>query len=682
VLFPDLSEPERQLWSAFPRGAWVDLRTGDPVADDVKKAVSWGPQRIIRAEVIRALLLGAGSAEPGSAPAVRVRGARIAGRLDLMGAAVNSPLVCEHCHFDDELRIVEASTKTVRIVDSWLPALNGTRMSLDGILNLWSCVIPGVLRLDQAKVTGQVCLRGARIGDGCGDIAVAADGLAVDGDLDWTAIEVLGSVRLTGAQVSGSVDLNRARLVCPDKRALTANNCVIGGRLTGKALIAEGEVRIRNARIAANILLQDASLRNPGGVAFSGGGLSVAGGMFLDRLTALGEINLISARLGDILSLPAATLSSRTGWALNLERATMGDCDAGGLVCSGQIRLARTRISGALSLKRARLDAGAGRVALAADGCVVEGTVDLAELQARGEIAMRTGRVGQRILLRGARLDHPDGIALRLSGTDVAADVSCRDMTVRGGVRLAGTRIGSHLGLDQVRLDCPAGAALDARALQAAEVSLMPAERIRGLVNFTHARVGILRDDPGLWPERLSLDGLTYQVLEPGLPARKRLAWLDRDPAFHQPQPYEQLAAMYTSAGQPAEARHVLYTRERRQHDGSGTVPGRAWSRLQDLTVGYGYKPWRAAACLAVLLALGSIVYALAPPRPLQPGAAPHFNPVIYTLNLLVPVVDLGQRDAFNPADLEQWLSYVLIAAGWVLATTIATGAARVLRRQ
>jgi len=48
--------------------------------------------------------------------------------------------------------------------DSWLPALNGTRMSLDGILNLWSCVIPGVLRLDQAKVTGQVCLRGARIG--------------------------------------------------------------------------------------------------------------------------------------------------------------------------------------------------------------------------------------------------------------------------------------------------------------------------------------------------------------------------------------------------------------------------------------------------------------------------------------------------------------------------------------
>jgi len=98
--------------------------------------------------------------------------------------------------------------------------------------------------------------------------------------------------------------------------------------------------------------------------------------------------------------------------------------------------------------------------------------------------------------------------------------------------------------------------------------------------------------------------------------------------------------------------------------------------------VGYGYKPWRAAACLAVLLALGSIVYALAPPRPLQPGAAPHFNPVIYTLNLLVPVVDLGQRDAFNPAGLEQWLSYVLIAAGWVLATTIATGAARVLRRQ
>ena len=47
----------------------------------------------------------------------------------------------------------------------------------------------------------------------------------------------------------------------------------------------------------------------------------------------------------------------------------------------------------------------------------------------------------------------------------------------------------------------------------------------------------------------------------------------------------------------------------------------------------------------------------------------------------MLPVVNLGQKYAFRPGGAEQWLSYFLIAAGWTLATTVATGVARVLRR-
>ena len=85
----ELSEPERLLWAAFPRGAWADLLACDPTADDLEDAAPWGPSRTIRAEVIAALLLGGCAAEPGRAPAVRLRGARISGRLDLMGATVS-----------------------------------------------------------------------------------------------------------------------------------------------------------------------------------------------------------------------------------------------------------------------------------------------------------------------------------------------------------------------------------------------------------------------------------------------------------------------------------------------------------------------------------------------------------------------------------------------------------------
>lgn len=70
----DLSEAERLLWAAFPHGQWVDLREGRPLADDVGNAHRWGRYRDVRAEVVRALLLGACAAEPGHVPAVRLRG--------------------------------------------------------------------------------------------------------------------------------------------------------------------------------------------------------------------------------------------------------------------------------------------------------------------------------------------------------------------------------------------------------------------------------------------------------------------------------------------------------------------------------------------------------------------------------------------------------------------------------
>jgi len=74
------------------------------------------------------------------------------------------------------------------------------------------------------------------------------------------------------------------------------------------------------------------------------------------------------------------------------------------------------------------------------------------------------------------------------------------------------------------------------------------------------------------WPALLNFSGLTYQALEPQLPAPERLRWLARSPHAHQPQPYEQLASHYTSIGRPAQARRVLYARERKQRETKGPL--------------------------------------------------------------------------------------------------------------
>lgn len=677
----DLSEPERLLWQAFARGAWVDLRTGDPAGDEPQGASRWGPERVIRAEVIRALLLGAGEAEPGQVPAVRLRGAMITGRLDLMGATVSHALVCDYCCFTEKPRLVDSSVQTVRITGSLLPGLNAARMRLSGILDLRGSQIPGMIRLEQARVDGQVCLSRAEIGADGTPAAVAASGLAADGGIDAVGLRADGPVVLENATVARAVNLSEARITAPGQQALILSRAVVG-RLDARGIAVEGEIRMHNTRIGASMVLAGARLDNPGDVALNAGGLSVAGGVFLaDNFAANGEIRLYGASLEANLTATGAVLRNPGGAALTLDRATLGVFRGEDLTAEGQVSLIGARVASDVDLRGARLSGHGDQPALAADGAAIDGMLYLHGLVADGEVRMRTIRVGQRILLMAARLANPGETALRLSRAQVGADVFCEGLTVTGGVRAPGAAIGGELDFDGARIRNGQGKALQARSLEANVLTLRFAEPPEGLVELNHARVRIIRDDPASWPRQLSVDGLSYGALEPQLPARQRLAWLARNPDGHTPLPYEQLAAHYTATGQPDQARRVMYASERILRRGK-TRMSRAWGLVQDVTIGYGYQPWRAVAWLAALLLAGSVTFAVHPPPALQAGDTPHFNPVIYTLDLLLPVVDLGQKHAFNPGGAEQWLSYVLIAAGWLLVTTVAAGAARVLSRR
>ncbi len=146
------------------------------------------------------------------------------------------------------------------------------------------------------------------------------------------------------------------------------------------------------------------------------------------------------------------------------------------------------------------------------------------------------------------------------------------------------------------------------------------------------------------------------------------------------PQPYEQLASVYRQVGDDAQARVVLLARQRRERR-TTAWPSRVWGWLQDITVGYGYLPQRAVLWLVALLLTGSVAFGLAPPARVPGEREPAFNPVFYTLDLLLPVVDFGQESAFDARGPQQWLAYFLIAAGWTLATTAAAGFTRAMSR-
>jgi hypothetical protein len=68
-------------------------------------------------------------------------------------------------------------------------------------------------------------------------------------------------------------------------------------------------------------------------------------------------------------------------------------------------------------------------------------------------------------------------------------------------------------------------------------------------------------------------------------------------------------------------------------------------------------------------------------PTPARGDEHPPWSPALFSLDLLLPVIDLGHATAWHLQGVWQWLAAVLILLGWGLATAVAAGATRLLGR-
>lgn len=312
---------------------------------------------------------------------------------------------------------------------------------------------------------------------------------------------------------------------------------------------------------------------------------------------------------------------------------------------------------------------------------VIDTDVWAVGLVAHGQIRLNEATVGGQVNLDDAALNAPGGTALHAENLSVGTDLRAMRLRACGRVNLSGARIPRQLNLAYARLVHPEGQALRASGCLIGELWLRGAAPVRGVVNLRRSQVDLLHVPPEVWPDEVRLDGLSYGTLAPLLPAGDRLRLLEREQGGYLPFVYEQLAAAYRTAGDEAAARTVQLAKLRRHRR---TLPrhARFWGQLQDATVGYGFRPMRAAGWLFALLLIGAVAFSLDHPRPLKADEAPDFNPVFFTVDLLLPIIGFGQEGAFAPAGWHQWLAYLLIVTGWILATTIAAGITRSLSRQ
>lgn len=374
----------------------------------------------------------------------------------------------------------------------------------------------------------------------------------------------------------------------------------------------------------------------------------------------------------------------------------MSDCrlpglDGGGLRADGYLSLSCSVIDGEVRLPRAQLTGGfrmnatkisnPGGWALFSGALIVEAGTFARGAEFTGGVRLVGARLGGGLFMEGSTLRNPGGDALTADNMIVEDAMECaKGFTAEGSVRLRGVRINGTLSFHGAALRTEAGRrALHLSHAQVDELILIPREPVRGEVSLVYSRVGVLLDRQACWPARLRLNGLTYESLRGG-GREQRLDWISRDPNGFRQQPYEELASWYRRTGHDDLARKTQLARQRARRGTLGFA-GRLWGYLLDWIVGYGYRPWIAGVWFGLLLAGGAAVFAEQPPRALrEPAQQPHFNPLIYTFDLLVPIGAFGQRDAWDPVGWTQWLAYGLIVAGWILATALLAGATRVLR--
>jgi len=425
-------------------------------------------------------------------------------------------------------------------------------------------------------------------------------------------------------------------------------------------------------------------------------GVKVEGRLDLESAEVPFAIELTRCALTGSLDMWGATLRG-----LSLSRSEVRAVRAGGarietnlvlnngFVSHSEVRLVGAKIKGDLVCSNARLNGEHGR-ALTCDRMEVSGSVFLkGRFEASGEVRMVGASVQGSIECDNGRFRNPSGVALNCDGIRVQGDVYLRGgLSADGVVTLAGASI---LGwLFWTDIEQPQSAVLDLRG----------------------AQVGTLVDDDGSWPEsgNLYLDGFHYDHIADQAPMVHplRLEWLRRQPVpkrtglsrimsrrkeyLFSPQPYEQAAKVLRGVGHDRASRKIQIAKNwsYSRHGDLFWLTKLARLLLLGPFIGFGFRPGRALGIGLLLAAIGWGLFHVAGREDLvqmrgKDGALvarteasrqgeranyepPDFHPLLYSLDVFLPVLSLGQEKAWslNPR-LTGHLIWDLDVSGFVL---------------
>jgi hypothetical protein len=493
-------------------------------------------------------------------------------------------------------------------------------------------------------------------------------------------------LQVVAATIDGKVDLDNSHIPYD----LNFSRCVFKGDI-GFALANARAIYIGNSTSLGNVTFEGATIS---------GGLSLE-----DGFQSQGSVTMYGTRIVGDLSMKGATLLGKD------KQFSLDNAEVSGIVyfvnfkCAGPVWMLNTKFGGQFIATGANFGS-----TVTMTGASVEGDLTLGHVQSVGTVNLDHATVAGSISLDGAHLEGKQ-TSLSLRSTTVVGDVYLMpDFHASGSVNLWQAVIKQGLWVNEAELaelDC-SDAQIGADLLWA---GIINPERTK--LNLAHANVKGFRDVKKSWPApgNLSVVGFVYEDISLEVPIASgkiegtnpddRIAWLmlqsnaDRIAS----QPWIQLAKYVQAQNNPAGAKKVLDMMKRMQ----------AKNALVFRYEEFVENPTDVLIPMGLFWIVGSVIFwrarRMKAMAPTDKDAYDHFSkhdnaplyyvpfsPVVYTLENVLPVVKLGQDDAWapdpqsNPAPRQGWkrwlpqlsynwlalLRWLLIVLGWMLAIVLA----------
>jgi hypothetical protein len=557
---------------------------------------------------------------------------------------------------------------------------------------------------------------------GSADCGLSGDGVWLEGawitgplNLQYTNAcgqTVLNSCHFTSVPQLTHAKLNILSLQDCDLPGLMAQDLYVAGSVLFRRLAAKGTIHLSSAHICGQLDFTNAILNSNNAKALYAQGLIVGQDVFLRGLVASGTVAVNGADIGGQLACEGANLNGGREAALNASGlTTRADLFLQNIIAVGTVDVSKAQIGGQMDCTGARLIGNEG-IALRAQGLITRQDLMLRRIVANGTVDVNGAQVGGQMACEGAVFTGNGDLALFAQRLQVAAGLFWSGITItQGRVTLASAHVGDL----------------------ADDMTSWPDSNSQlYLDGFTYDR---LSGAPADIAARLSwlAKGAIYRGV------------------FH-PQPYTQLAKVLAEMGHDRDARKVLEERSRllgiasraRKPEGwqrrhylnpvCYVTFGASWlfDRVSQLVVGYGHAPHRALYSLTFLFLIATTLASaawnegsFAPNSDViitspgwtrlvatdcvpektdgclkNPAAAwssfgqdgldwDTFNPYGYGLDLVVPILTLGQTDAWAPSKdrgpmgkLLWWGRWVLISFGWIVSALGAAAITGIIQRK